>query len=225
VLLLAGLGAALTPCSGQAIVDTVSQYLLPLPGTYEEHVDVREVPTAAIDSLRRDPDFWYANRRFVPEQQKHITLPKPWLNLNIYAVLVVMFVAALAWYLVQANFTRRRSIDRAFRSGRTDGSEDIFTIDYDKEIDAARARDDFRLAIRFLFLKALMLLSRNGVIQYQPERTNLDYLAQLRPNRLYQPFFRVARDYEYAWYGQFEVSPANFDIIRKDFEKLYVELQ
>jgi hypothetical protein len=42
---------------------------------------------------------------------------------------------------------------------------------------------------------------------------------QLSPTKYYQDFFRITRNYEYSWYGKFEVNEDAYRIIRQDFEQ------
>jgi len=77
---------------------------------------------------------------------------------------------------------------------------------------------DYRLAIRLMFLRLLKQLSQKKIIEYKQERTNFDYLSQLHATGFYNDFFRLTRNYEYTWYGKFEVSGETFGIIKSEFE-------
>ena len=80
-------------------------------------------------------------------------------------------------------------------------TEDIFAINYQKEIDKAAQQGNYRLAVRLLFLRILKNLSQKNIIRYTQDKTNLDYLVQLHATRYYSDFFRITRNYEYSWYG------------------------
>jgi hypothetical protein len=97
--------------------------------------------------------------------------------------------------------------------------EDIFAINYQKEIDKAAAAKNYRLAIRLMFLRLLKTMSEQNVIQYKQDRTNFDYLTQLMNTRLYNDFFRITRNYEYVWYGKLSVSDETYAVIKKDFDQ------
>jgi hypothetical protein len=62
-------------------------------------------------------------------------------------------------------------------------------------------------------------MSGKNIIQYKQDRTNLDYLLQLSNTAHYQDFFRLARNYEYTWYGNFPVNDEAWQLIKNDFEK------
>src|SRR5690606_4231613 len=96
--------------------------------------------------------------------------------------------------------------------------EDIFAINYQREIDKATAQRNYRLAVRLMFLRLLKSMSERNIIRYQQDKTNLDYLMQLHNTTYYKDFFRITRNYEYSWYGKFDVSEEAYRLIRKDFD-------
>ena len=98
-------------------------------------------------------------------------------------------------------------------------TEDIFQINYQREIDRAATAGNYRLAVRLMFLRLLKNLSQKNIIQYGHDRTNFDYLMQLRSTSYYNDFFRLTRNYEYAWFGNFEVNEEMYHVIKNDFEK------
>jgi hypothetical protein len=62
-------------------------------------------------------------------------------------------------------------------------------------------------------------MAEKNIIQYKQDRTNLDYLLQLHPTVYYNNFFRITRNYEYSWYGKFEVREGAYKMIRSDFDQ------
>jgi hypothetical protein len=140
------------------------------------------------------------------------------LEVILWLIIIGGFAAFIMWYLANSNISlfQKKSRAIAFEDDDTE-TEDIFAINYQKEIDKALSNGNYRLAIRLMYLRLLKDLSRKNIIRYQQERTNFDYLLQLSSTAYYHDFFRVTRNYEYSWYGQFEVDKDKFDIIRNDF--------
>ena len=58
----------------------------------------------------------------------------------------------------------------------------------------------------------------------QFKKRNFDYLSQLYSTGYYNDFFRLTRNYEYTWYGKFNVNPEAFGIIKTEFENFYRKL-
>jgi len=191
-------------------------------------IELRHVPGYVMDSLKNDDAFWYANTRFKKKIEKEhtgSTTPR-WVKTLTWIFIVGAFFAALIWYLATSNIVifakRQKHIEN---KGQGETPEDIFSIDYQREIDRAVREEDYRLATRLMFLRLLRNLSNQNLIQYRQGRTNLEYLAQLFSTVYYNDFFRLTRNYEYAWYGRFDVSRDAFKTIRSDFENFDHQLK
>jgi len=140
------------------------------------------------------------------------------MNMTTLLVIVILFLGILTWYLLQNNIVVRKQSITAEKISEDTTGENIFDINYQKEIEKAVNAGDYRLAIRLMFLRLLKQLSQKKIIEYKQERTNFDYLSQLHATGFYNDFFRLTRNYEYTWYGKFEVSGETFGIIKSEFE-------
>lgn len=82
-------------------------------------------------------------------------------------------------------------------------SEDhIELVDLDALLHTALAEKDFRLAIRYRYLKALKILSQKGIINWHFEKTNWDYLKEISMPSVKSHFKEVSYIYDYIWYGE-----------------------
>ncbi|MEO6632642.1 MAG: DUF4129 domain-containing protein [Mucilaginibacter sp.] len=100
--------------------------------------------------------------------------------------------------------------------------EDIHGIDFDAEIEKAVAQHNFRLAVRLLYLKCLKQLSDKSLIQWQIDKTNSAYIAELASPQQKQIFGLLTRQFEYVWYGNFAINKQAFtdiDLLFQDFKK------
>ena len=95
---------------------------------------------------------------------------------------------------------------------------------YRQELEKAIANQNYRLGVRLMYLHVLRMFSEKNIIQYKIERTNSDYLLQLFNTSYYKDFFRLTRNFEYVWYGKFDITPAAFEIIRQDHSKIKSQL-
>jgi hypothetical protein len=191
--------------------------------TLADTIELRQVPGSIIDSLKKEDAFWYADHVFEKKQAKEKNVrtskvPLQWMNMTTLLVIVVLFLGILAWYLLQNNIVGRRQSIIGENSSVEINTENIFEINYQKEIEKAVNSGDYRLAIRLMFLRLLKQLSQKKIIQYKQGRTNFDYLSQLYSTGYYNDFFRLTRNYEYTWYGKFDVNRETFGIIKNEFE-------
>jgi hypothetical protein len=209
--------------------DTRNEYFLRKWGAPDDSFIVqRHVPDSITRKMQQDDDFWYANAEIKeekkPENKDHDYTPigqQQWFQTLLWLLIIGGFAAAIMWYLAGSNVGLFRRRNKAISSAGDDelSTEDIFAINYQKEIDKAEGGGNYRLAIRLMFLRLLKDMAEKNIIQYKQDRTNFDYLLQLHDTGYYDHFFRITRNYEYSWYGQFEVGEEAYSIIRNDFKQ------
>lgn len=105
----------------------------------------------------------------------------------------------------------------------TESLENIHEISFDEEIEKAIENHNFRLAVRLLYLKALKKLSDTGRIKWEPEKTNIAYVNELKHPVQKQLFSLLTYEFEYVWYGSFDVDNRAFEKIRASFTDFYRE--
>lgn len=196
-------------------------------------IQERRVPQAKIDSLKAADDFWYANT--VPERKKKPVEQKEtesifrlqWVRSLLWMIVLVSFIAVVIWYLQSSNIFlfRKRSRKISDEEQASEEEDNIFTLPYDREIAAAEAAQNFRLAVRLRYLQALKELADRQLIDYRFGRTNSDYVLQLVKSRYHRDFFRLTRNFEYTWYGQFDLSAEAYEMMRRDFYTFQTSLR
>jgi len=102
----------------------------------------------------------------------------------------------------------------------TDEEHIIKNEDINSLIAEAVKQNDFRLAIRYYYLLALKNLSENEVIDWQLQKTNEDYIKEIKTNTLQSQFEKITRIYDYVWYGEFAVDAPKFENLKLDFINL-----
>lgn len=97
--------------------------------------------------------------------------------------------------------------------------ENIHTLDFESELQQAVAQRNYRAAIRLLYLQCLKSLADRELIDWQPAKTNADYLRELQGGPHAPGFKALTYQYEYSWYGDFPVGHGHFDAVREVFEQ------
>ena len=183
-----------------------------------------------VKQLKSEKDFWYipaiekietrlktdaafrdsllkaGNNEITDENKKDFT-QQTWFHFIIWFIIISVFLGAIIYFLLQnkINFFSKEAASSS-QNTETDAHEDIFSLSYNERIKKAETEQNYRVAVRLIFLQTLKLLSDTNHIKYQPDYTNLDYLQQLHQSNLYNDFSKVTRNYEYVWYGKFEIS-------------------
>lgn len=103
--------------------------------------------------------------------------------------------------------------------------ENIHEISFDEEIERAVASHNYRLAVRLLYLKSLKQLSDASLIDWQPEKTNSAYINELSNTNQISTFKLLTRQFEYIWYGEFQIDSALFGQINNMFQKFKSEIK
>ena len=76
---------------------------------------------------------------------------------------------------------------------------------------------NYRLAIRYLYLQTLIRLSEKRFIQVNSNKTNYEYVREVRNQKFAGDFASLTLKYEYVWYGEYPVDERLFEQIHGSF--------
>jgi len=89
----------------------------------------------------------------------------------------------------------------------------------------AEERGDYRLAVRFNYLLLLRMLDDKEFIHWKAEKTNNDFIIEMRNSKLSNDFENITRLYEYVWYGEFEIGSENAYLeSKRQFDHIFQNL-
>lgn len=138
----------------------------------------------------------------------------------IYIILIVIAIIIISKLFLKSNttsFFSKKSKDLAPISFE---EEHIELIDLEALISNALAQSDYRLAIRYMYLKALKNLSLNNLINWHFDKTNIDYQNELTSQKLKKQFGTVSYLYDHIWYGEFGLDEEGFRKAKNEFDQL-----
>lgn len=95
--------------------------------------------------------------------------------------------------------------------------ENIHNIDFDTAINDAIFHQQYRNAIRLMYLHNLKILSDRNMITFTLNKTNYDYSGELKNTSLAKGFTETTMLYEYAWYGAFPIQKETLEKLRDIF--------
>lgn len=140
-----------------------------------------------------------------------------WINYVIYAIAIAVFL----WFLIKVIKAEKRWL---FYSNKDEVNhnpvfteEDINGSDLDDAIEKAIKAEDFRLAVRYLFLSNLSNLNSLQLIQWTPDKTNRDYSREIKKREYSETFKQNALAFERIWYGEYIPDKPLFEKLREDF--------
>lgn len=88
---------------------------------------------------------------------------------------------------------------------------------YNELIHEAELKNDFNLAIRYLYLQSLKKLSDRELILFSPDKTNKFYVEELSGRTCQFEFASLTLNYEYVWYGKFAINPDRYQQLKQEF--------
>ncbi|MBT0608400.1 hypothetical protein [Aequorivita echinoideorum] len=142
------------------------------------------------------------------------------IEILVYAILIIFATYIIVKLLVgdsASSFFSRKSAEMAPLNIE---EEHIENIDLDAYINNALKEENYRLAIRYMYLKSLKMLSLNNIIHWHFEKTNNDYYREIEDGELKSNFKKISYLYDNIWYGEFALDKIGFQNARKDFERL-----
>lgn len=102
-------------------------------------------------------------------------------------------------------------------------TENVHEMNFDTLIANALKNRDYRLVVRFLYLKNLKLLSDKEIIDWSANKTNYSYQYEISDFTLRTKFLEVTLIFDYIWYGEFPLDEGKYlDINTRmnDFNKM-----
>lgn len=199
-------------------------------------VEVRLLSENQLANYQNDPAFNYDNEK--KEAEDWITKIKNWINQQLalmrssktYSTILDIFyygLAALALLLII------RGLIKADRRGLlfgkvganqikiTEADEDIIQLNFDELISAEINNKNYKLAIRYLFLKSLKMLADKELIRLKNNKTNFEYFLEINNRSIAEAFRDTTFRFEWIWYGDFPVDEALMKNSQSDFNNLF----
>lgn len=122
----------------------------------------------------------------------------------IIVILFIVFIVLLLYALLKgANLRNKPSeIQSAEDLDLNAIDKDLNRSDLEKWLAEALAERNYQLAVRIYFLIALKGLEQMRLIRWEKEKTNWDYIQELKDHHLQKPFTDLVYEYDRLWYGE-----------------------
>lgn len=195
-------------------------------------IAMRDVPQDQWDKAVGGTDY----SKDVPKQEKErkkreTNAPTPsldWTRMfqglgSIFQVLAVLLALGLiaygVYWMLQA--PRNRVIARdGTEITLANLDEYIHETDLERFLREAMAAANWTLAVRIYFLQIIKHLSEQGAIEWSKEKTNRDYIREMRKHRMHNEFRDVVRHYERSWYGNLTLSAEEYARLEPELKRM-----
>ena len=133
--------------------------------------------------------------------------------------LVIGIIVFIVIKLIGVDFKLLTGKSKTIAVPYEESLENIHEINFDDQIEKAKLNGNFRLVVRLLYLKTLKQLSDKNLINWQPEKTNQTYVAEMQNQQYHDEFANLTTQFEYIWYGEFYIDEKTFEPIRTSFQQ------
>jgi hypothetical protein len=215
------------------IADTYQKITIPEP------LEFRKVPDSTVHSLKKEKEFAYANdpEYWAKEPERQVERSSGsnskgfWGYFNdffsgtairtiTYGILISFFLFVI-YRIIVVNKLFLFYSSKKVKAAANDEAIDIEDHHLDEKIQRAVAARDYRMAVRYMYLKSLQLLNEKQWIRYHANGTNYEYVNQMSAHKLASEFSFLTRVYDYVWYGEFTITEEQFELVNKNFSHFY----
>jgi hypothetical protein len=196
---------------------------------------LRSVPDSVNRIYKKDKDFAYANdaaywAKEPPSDDKNF-----WYyfmafvssaGVRIFVYILIAAVLLFAFYKIVVENKLYLFYSAPKKMSVTEKEDTILEIeDFDEKIHRSMRAQDYRLAIRWMYLKALRVLDEKGLIHFHEQATNQEYVSQLSKHQQGGNFKYLTNVYDYAWYGGFVLTEQQAEKMQQNFNQFYTEIK
>ena len=137
-------------------------------------------------------------------------------------IIFLIIAVALFGYIVYKLFLSNSSfLSRSRKNIASDIAvvEEEDASDVDSLLRNAIKNGNYRLAVRYLYLQSLKRLSERKYIEINTNKTNYEYVTEIRKHKFANEFASLTLQYEYVWYGEYPVDERLFEQIQNSFTR------
>ncbi|QNL50662.1 DUF4129 domain-containing protein [Olivibacter sp. SDN3] len=207
------------------------------PYTDTSTLRIRSFSPEKLAAYKKDQAFDYAEE-IVPitwwQKLKHWfynLLQKTFVNQRSFTaikwLLVILGAAALVFLVYKLSGMQLMGIFGKKSGTQTTTApleENIHAINFEEQVQQAILQQNFRLAVRLLYLRSLKKLTDKHLIDWRPGKTNQAYIAEIDAKPTKTAFIGLTNQFEYVWYGDFQIQSQHFNQIREAFASFDKEL-
>ena len=191
--------------------------------------ELRSIVYDSVQAVNSDKGFYYkrymdsllrATQLKVRKPRRNVDLSGSDFFSSIFGFIFWIIAIGLFGYLVYRLFLSNSSF---LSRNRKNIASDIAVIeeeninDPDSLLRNAIKAGNYRLAVRYLYLQSLQRLSERKFIEINTNKTNYEYVTEIRKHRFANEFASLTLQYEYVWYGEYPVDERLFEQIQNGF--------
>ena len=141
-------------------------------------------------------------------------------------LLIVLGIGLIGWLIyyfmggLAKKDTKITEDTEDLQSSLTNMEENLPMADVETPLEKAIRMGEYKLATRMYFLLIIQRLAAKSIIKWRKDKTNREYLREVRKQTYLPQFMSAVLAYEKAWFGLGEITKEEFELNRVVFEQL-----
>jgi hypothetical protein len=198
--------------------------------TDSSKIEVRTPDKSKLDNLKKELDFGIIKTPDDPVK-KFFNELRRWIFEKLFGIetdnvgkFIFTLIFAAAAFFVFFFLFKSGNMPFMIKSNKDSKliihGEEISNIDFENEIIKCVNNNDFKRAVRLHFLIVLTVLSDKNLIMLRHDKTNFEYLNEIKEIEIRKSFSRVSTIFEFIQYGDFVIDGNIYYQIETKFKSL-----
>ncbi len=185
-------------------------------------IHLKEKDFRYIDNPEYYKTFWERFLDWLNRQYQNLTEYKTYDTIGDILIYILIALAVLAIIFgfyrseIKGLFLKSEDKDKLKIS---ESAEDIHSIDYDALIEEAIANRNFRYATRLNYLRTLKILSDKKIINWKIDKTNNEFIKEIKPVSVKNKFRSITFNFEFVWYGAVDIDSDTYKSLQKEYSE------
>jgi len=192
-----------------------------LPDSLKEDLNsdviLRSFDSESLSAYSKDKEFiydrlpketnsiWDIIKRWLTEKFLNLLINKdtPSILTYFFYAIAIAFIIYLVMKLLKMDKLSFLYNESARTGFALTEEENIHEMSFDELIAEAVGEGNYRKAVRFYYLRTLKELSDRNFIDWKTDKTNREYVREIKEENLRNKFESLTLLFEFVWYGEF----------------------
>lgn len=183
--------------------------------------DLKQFDEKRWEKLTKELDY----NENLKKKKKENDLPSlPSFNFNqgvlkvVVVTLVILALVFLLWKIFgNKKFLRNSKIKNGEFSFLDEAEENLEESDLERFLREALEKKQYKIAVRIYYLMSIKELMLQNFIVWKKNKTNFEYLTEMRERQEFEHFHSLTRAFEIVWYGDVEIEEKEFAVLSPSF--------
>lgn len=155
-----------------------------------------------------------------------VDIPNPKVSSGFWNFLLILLIAIILFVIAYLIIRNRKAPNTrlAVEVDNEWNPEVISKTELELRLEAAMEREDYRECVRIYFTFILKELIRKNWIQWKKDKTNYDYVLEMRRREGAHHFNECVRVYDLVWYGEYFIDREIYELLQPGLEAYYKSL-